>query len=787
MLAVCMIIKGTADEAPLLDNCLKSISGHVDKIFLDLNAPKGKKVSPKILAVAKKYKTDYKEVEWTGNFVQARTDNFARAKDADWIMWLDADDTVTNPEKIKDVIAVAGKDVDGIYINYEYAHDNHGNITVEHDVARLIQNNGTHEWKSSFSDSEVTVHETLNPRRRVHSAKNEEFWVVHHSTNERMDASLQRNIKLLEQMFERSKDNPDPRILFYLATHYWDDHQFSKAFALLEHYLKLSGWAEERAQAWVYMGDFYHMRNEKDKARGCYMRALAENPDDATAYIELAELEMKDMLWQKAVSWLLMAVAKKPPTSGTIRKPMEATYRAYKLLAECYTNFGSKEYKEASKWLKKAIILRPHEPELQSAREQLEELTKVRDMNEKAMRLVHELKQAKEYEKIVPFIDNLPLSMQDSPLIHSVRNYYAEAKKWPKKSVAIICGSSALGAWGPWSLAEGIGGSEEAVIQLSTELTKLGWEVTVYATPGEKAGKHEGVEWRHYWEFNGKDTFDVLVGWRDPSFFDKAYKARKRYLWLHDVVDREEITQERLDNLEAVIFVSEYHRTLFPMVPDNKAFASGNGIDPTQFNDKVERDQYKVLYMSAHERGQEVLQKVWADVVKEVPQAHAHCYYGWAGYDHINRNNPERMQWKERLLQDMKNLPNFTDHGKIGHKDIAEEIQSSGVWAYPTGFPEVYCITGVKAQAGGAWPITTDFAVLPETVPFGDKMHIDELDSESHTGKWTEEKIEEFKQLLIKRLKTPPAEEERKEMSDWAMANMSWANTAKKWNARFNK
>ena len=145
------------------------------------------------------------------------------------------------------------------------------------------------------------------------------------------------------------------------------------------------------------------------------------------------------------------------------------------------------------------------------------------------------------------------------------------------------------------------------------------------------------------------------------------------------------------------------------------------------------------------------------------------------------------MQWKERLLKDMKALPNFTDHGKIGHQDIAKEIQSSGVWAYPTGFPEVYCITGVKAQTGGAWPVTTDFAVLTETVPFGDKMHLEELDSESHTGKWTEDKIEEFKQLLIKRLKTPHAEEERKEMSDWAVANMSWANTAKKWDARFNK
>jgi len=377
--------------------------------------------------------------------------------------------------------------------------------------------------------------------------------------------------------------------------------------------------------------------------------------------------------------------------------------------------------------------------------------------------------------------------LQDSPLIHTVRNYYTEAKKWPPKSIAIVCGSSAVGSWGPWSLKEGVGGSEEAVIQLSKELTGLGWKVTVYAIPGERAGTIDGVEWKHYWEFNSKDTFDVLIGWRDPSFFDKEYTARKRYLWLHDVIDKEEMIPARLDNLEGVIFVSQYHRDLFPMVPDNKAFASGNGVDPSQFDIEVERDQHKVVYMSAHERGQELLQKIWADVVKEVPKAHLHCYYGWTGYDFVNKDNPERMMWKDRLVAQMKDLPNFTDHGKIGHHEIAKEIKSAGVWAYPTAFPEVYCITGVKAQLGGAWPVISDYAALSETVQYGDKIHIEELDKETHTGKWTEEQLKEYKDMLVERLKNPPTNKQREEMSNWAKDNMSWKNTAIQWDGIFTK
>lgn len=796
-LALAMIVKGTDDEAEHLDACLASVEGHVDAIYLDINAPKGKDIADNVLEVSKKYKADVKKTVWTGNFVKARNDNFARVpQEYDWIVWLDADDTVDQPEKLKEVCALATRSTNGIYLKYDYAFDEYGNVTVSHYNARIVRNNGTFTWKSSFKDEDVTVHETLNEVRAVEKALNDEVKVIHHSNEDRRDASLQRNIELLEGMLERTKDNPDPRILYYLATHYIDAGSWMRAKSLFEKYLTMSGWAEERAQAWVYLGDIYKSQGDRDKARGCYTRGMAENPKDPGPCVELGELEIEDNLWEKAIEWLTMAVNKEVDQTVVVMRPMEATYRAYKLLATAYTNLGPKTYEKASKWLTKALELRPYDPELQSARDKLEELTHVRETNEWALRLVSELKKEKEYEKIVPFVDNLPTFMQDSPLIHSVRNYYTEAKKWPEKSIAIVCGSSALGAWGPWSLKEGIGGSEEAVIQLGKELTKLGWQVTVYNTPGDRAGDHDGVQYRHYWEFNGKDTFDVLIGWRDPSFFDKAYKARKRYLWLHDVIDKEELIPQRLDNLEGVIFVSEYHRSLFPMVPDNKAFASANGIDPDQFEftsqastsrNKTKRDPKKVIYMSAHERGQELLQRIWPDVVKAVPDAHLYCYYGWSGYDFVNKDNPERMMWKDRLIAQQKDLPNFTDGGKIGHHKIVEEIESAGIWAYPTGFPEVYCISGVKAQAGGAWPVIADFAVLPETVPFGDKIEIEELDKDIHVGKWNEKLLEEYKQMLIKRLKNPATEEERKEMSDWAVKNHAWSVTAKGWDEEFTR
>ena len=220
--AACLIVKDADNEAAHLKRCLKNLTPHVDGVFVNLNRKKGLKPSAEVRNVLRKYKAEVIETEWTGSFVKARTENFAQVpKDYDWILWVDVDDTIEHPEKIREVAAIA-RDIDGVYIKYDYAHDEYGNVTVFHWVARLVKNNGSFAWKSSFADGEVTVHETLNERRRVKKAMNEEFWITHHAEEERRDASLQRNIELLEGMLEKTSSNPDPRILYYLATHYVD-------------------------------------------------------------------------------------------------------------------------------------------------------------------------------------------------------------------------------------------------------------------------------------------------------------------------------------------------------------------------------------------------------------------------------------------------------------------------------------------------------------------------------------------------------------------------------------
>src|SRR5437879_7213850 len=74
------------------------------------------------------------------------------------------------------------------------------------------------------------------------------------------------------------------------------------------------------------------------------------------------------------------------------------------------------------------------------------------------------------------------------------------------KDLVIYCGYTQF-QWNPQTI--GYSGSEEAIIYLARELTKFGWDVTVYNNCGHKPVVDSGVTYRPFWEFNPRDRQDV--------------------------------------------------------------------------------------------------------------------------------------------------------------------------------------------------------------------------------------------------------------------------------------
>lgn len=787
-IALAMILAATPDDVASFEGCIKSVGKHVDAVFVNLNSPKKvpNEIQTKIAKILAPYQHDIITTKWEQNFVKSRQQSFDMVPDDyEFILWLDADDTVDHPEKIREVASIVPKSVSGIYVCYDYAHDEYGNVTVPHYVARLVRNDGVYKWKSSFDDEKFAVHETLVEQRSAGKRVNEEFKVVHNDSSERSLKSLYRNIDLLQKMYEKAegKGRVDPRILFYLGTHLFDAGDFGAAKNYLQTYMQLSGWANERSEALVYLGLIHKLEEKSGQAKHAFILAISESPNNPRPYTEISELEFDAKRYSEAADWAMKAIECKKRQTVMATRPMDHTFRPYLLYAKALTQMGGPRLEEATKYTDKALKLRPADPEAKALQANLENLIEVRDLNRAFARLVQAVRDDK--VKTQALLQAVPEKLVDSPVVAQARSEFLPAKKWPKKSIAIWCGASVLEEWGPSTLnTKGVGGSEEAVIRLKTELEGLGWKVHVYATPPKQ---DVGETWHYYWEFNPKDEFDVLIAWRTPWFFDLEYKARKKYLWMHDVMPKEEFTTERLDNLDKVMVLSEYHRSLFPNIPDDKIFLTANGITTRDFEGiKEERNPKRIIWMSSHVRGLQLLYDMWPDIKKAVPDAILDIYYGWESYINVNKDNPERMAWMEEMIRQEKLLDGVADHGKISQKQIVQEIFKSGVWAYPCPFPEISCITAMKAQAGGAVPVSSNFAALEETVQSGTKIPMKAMAEDTPVGKWDKTDIERFKQALIEMLQKPSLQENiRLEMMPKALELFPWAKVAKQWAGEF--
>jgi glycosyltransferase involved in cell wall biosynthesis len=786
-IAWCLIVKGTDDEAELLEQCLKNIHKYVDGLFIDINHLPDKKVSEKVVDVAKKYNANINITIWKGDFSGARNANFSRVpSEFDYIGWCDSDDTLDHPELIKPTIAALSQFQQGIYMKYDYDHDDMGNVTVSHWVARIVRNNGSYIWRSSMMDENISVHETLCEVIPRSKAMCDEIKVIHHSGEDRRLDSLIRNIKLLEGMYKKQaeKNEFDPRTLYYLATHYYDGQNFEDAFTLLKNYMQISGWAEERCEALVYMGNILRIWNKPDEAHRSYLAAMGEYQDSPRPYIELAKLDFSQKRYEESYKWIVKALACPPPSSTMVQRPMENSYGAYLLGAQACVNIGGKKLEVANNYIKEALKLRPLDDDGLNARKLIDQLINTRDNIKAAAKLIKQLEKDKQEDKILDFLNCLPYDTQDNPMMLNSRHKYTEPTTWGDKSIVIYVGQGPLGIWGPWSLESGIGGSEEAVIKLSRHLSDLGWEVTVYATPGDRTGRDGdyNVFWKQYYEFNPKDTYNVLIAWRNPGFFDAPVKAKKSYLWLHDVTEKEEFLPHRLERITKVIFVGKYHAELYKgVIPEDKWFISGNGISPEEFIDadgKYGRRKHRMIYMSAPNRGLKILLDNWHKVKEAVPDATLDFYYGWESYDAINSDNPERMKWKQGIVDQINSLEGVTDHGRIGHKDIIETIQSADIFAYPCIFPEVYCISYVKAMAGGAYPVSSNYA---ELLNYKDDGGVQVSYTEGQLAKF----IDAYIKQLIKTLKVDITDEKRSKMMETARNKYSWLATAEQWDSEF--
>lgn len=763
-LALSIISEG---DHPNLRRAVDSVYKYVDGIFITttkINKPQW--VDPKI---------SWSYFPWKDDFSAVR--NFNKnliPKSYTHMSWIDSDDVVKNAEMVPEVARdMEEKGLDAVFVDYNYEIDKDENVLVVHPRERIVRMDA-YFWKGK-------LHETLIPNRKVRTVFIKDFTVNHYPTKENKDNGLLRNLKILQKDYESQRKamvkgiitEIDPRTEYYLGRCLYDtktDVGYKRAFQLFQDYIEHSGWDEERAFAWNYLGNIQYIFGKYEDSTVSYLSAIKERPEFPTWHINLARsyAALKD--FGRASHHIKVGTSMETPKTAMILTPREDRINA--LIVLFYVFFDKKDFKQT---LTAARMLYDLQPTEENARriESVERLEKWTHWMKNVATMSGEMFEKGQIDKIESLLNGLPDEVENTVMADTLRAQYTRPRVWPKKS---ICYYAAIDVhtWSPKSLKTGLGGSEQAIINLSKQWTKLGYEVVVYTNVGEDEGTYDGVKYLNFYRFNNKDKFDIVVSWRNPHFIHKnLLDARLVLIDLHDVPEVGEFSKDLVQKVDHIMVKSEYHRSLLPDISDDKFKIVGNGIN-WDFLQKIEAEKkpHNIFFGSSPDRGLEGLLDIWPEVKKAVPDAELHVCYGFELYVKLRGHVKVHRDWYNSMMQKLKQ-PGITHHGKVGEEELYKIAKSCAVWAYPTNFQEIDCITARYCQAVGTVPLVYNYAALTTTVQRGVRLAVDPHDRQS---------ISVFKDELIKQLKDP---QEFPDMVDNSKS-FDWKVSAKKWADVFN-
>lgn len=761
-IALCLIVRGTDEEALLLDRCLDSIAPYVDKIFITRTQK-----NTAVANVATKHNAVLSDFTWNDDFAEARNFNFAQVpKDYGWIMWSDADDVWRGLDKLKPTLEKSPH-MDGFGLWYLYDWDEHKLPTVVHRKTMIIKNDSCAVWQGA-------IHEDLQPTRALEVALIEGIDRVHITTKDRSKENAERNLRIAKKDAKKHED--DPRSSWNLANAQFSVSDFEGARETFIEFIETSQSNEEIYLARARLANVYKSLNKRAECIKELQNAIGLFPAIPDAYLQLASYYYDFDNMDKAEEYCLQGMVKRPQIMKmVVYNPRDYDYNPMILLAKVYARKHRPDL--MLPLLKGCQKIYPDDTTLKNY---IKDAEKDKEMLGKALIKVKELQKIKNKEKLKKELDALPEDLRSHPQIVSLRNQNFIKQTSSGRDLVIYCGNTMH----EWYSGSKMGGSEEAIVNLAREWAKLGWNVTVYNNCGHKERVIDGVTYKPFWEFNLRDKQDVVILWRWAKPLDADINAPKIFLDLHDVVPDGEFTPKRMEKVTKVFVKTKFHRSLFPSIPANKIAIVPNGLQ-IYLDVKIKKDPYLIINTSSPDRSMDVMPKLFKEIKKQVPKVKMKWAYGWEGFVNTYQNDTKKMQWMEDTKREMKEA-GIEDLGRISQEEVGRLYQQASVFAYPTEFAEIDCISAKKAQAAGCEVVTTDFGALDESVKFGTKIHSKKTKDnwnrpyQFHFGLEGEKEQKQFVEAVIDALR--PGKRYNQDM--WA-SQFEWSKIAERWNKEF--
>lgn len=272
----------------------------------------------------------------------------------------------------------------------------------------------------------------------------------------------------------------------------------------------------------------------------------------------------------------------------------------------------------------------------------------------------------------------------------------------------------------------GIGGSETAHVEMDKYLRGAGYAVANWAPIAE-----ETPGWRKVADFNPEHYHgDIIIVSRGSDVFNRFNCPKDNKYWFVAQDCDAPWSPEGIERVDRFLALCDMHvtytRKRYPML-EGRLFKSSNGIrvadmEALEASFAVKRNPKRVIYASSPDRGLVQLLRSWPRVSEYVPDAELHVFYGFNNVKAcIEAGNKEL----ETLVADVDRalnnpvLDKVHIHGRKGQKELWKEYLASGIWWYPTNWPETSCISCMEAQALGAIPVTSAIWATGQNVFFG--------------------------------------------------------------------
>lgn len=295
------------------------------------------------------------------------------------------------------------------------------------------------------------------------------------------------------------------------------------------------------------------------------------------------------------------------------------------------------------------------------------------------------------------------------------RTFFSPSNPEQDYDIVYMCGSFSI-SWDPED--KKLGGSEQAVVNLSENWVKIGKSVIVY---GEVPNKiTNGVVYRQSDKFDFNRKYKNLILWRNfglSSIIPLNVKADFMAVDVHDnfIGQVGTIFSKFYTKCNKVFLKSNYHKQCLLNNVDKNTDQSNiviipNGIRVNRFNsqpEETQRNPYRFCYCSCYTRGlDKIIRILWHIIYSYEPRAELHVYYGMNGIQDQNQKN---------YLTQLLAQPGVMDHGRQPIDMIIREKYLSTFHFYISNTEsEIDCISIRESLVTGCIPLISNFGVFKE-------------------------------------------------------------------------